>query len=104
LVQRHGSLVYAAALRHLQGNTDLARDVTQLVFIDLAIKAGSLRRHRSLAGWLYTSARFAAAKLVRAELRRVAREQEAIQMDNVHRDTTSTNDPARLKPLIDDAI
>jgi DNA-directed RNA polymerase specialized sigma24 family protein len=59
LVQRHATLVYGAALRQLNGNTDLARDATQMVFTDLALKAASLANHRSLVGWLYTSARFA---------------------------------------------
>jgi RNA polymerase sigma factor (sigma-70 family) len=48
----------------------LAQDVAQTVFTDLARKAGSLARRESLTGWLYTSAHFAAAKIVRTENRR----------------------------------
>ena len=77
LVERHADLVYSAALHQLNGNPDLARDVAQVVFTDLALKAASLQPSVSVAGWLYTSARFAAAKLVRSEQRRNAREQKA---------------------------
>jgi RNA polymerase sigma factor (sigma-70 family) len=80
LVRRHINLVYSTALRHVNGDTHLAEDVAQTVFADLARKAKTLTSPASLAGWLYTSARFAAANAVRAESRRRAREQEAIAM------------------------
>ncbi len=105
LVERHAGLVYSAALHQLNGNTDLARDVTQVVFTDLALKAASLGSSVSLAGWLYTGARFAAAKLVRSEQRRQAREQKALAMDNFDSGHGSTSDdPARLRPVIDQAM
>src|SRR5215510_1433592 len=80
LVRRHVDLVYSAALRQLNGDVHLAQDVTQTVFSDLARKAGSLSDRRDLAGWLYTSTHFAAAKAVRTEQRRHTREQEAHAM------------------------
>jgi RNA polymerase sigma factor (sigma-70 family) len=105
LVKRHADLVYSAALHHLNGNPDLARDVTQVVFTDLALKAASLRLQGSLAGWLYTSARFAAAKLIRSEQRRQAREEKALVMDNPEIAPGSTgDDPAGLRPIIHDAM
>src|SRR5262245_22133698 len=77
LVRRHLDLVYSAALRQVNGDTHLAQDVAQTVFTDLARKARPLSRHPVLTGWLYTSSRFAAAKLVRTENRRRAREEKA---------------------------
>ncbi|HEV8544401.1 MAG TPA: sigma-70 family RNA polymerase sigma factor, partial [Verrucomicrobiae bacterium] len=77
LVNRHANLVCSAALRQVQGNIHLAQDVTQSVFTDLARKARKLTRHNSLAGWLYTSVRFAAANLRRDTWRREQREQNA---------------------------
>ena len=75
LVKRHVNLVYSAALRQVAGDAHLAQDVAQTVFADLARKAGALARRESLTGWLYTSAHFAAAKMIRTETRRRNREE-----------------------------
>jgi RNA polymerase sigma factor (sigma-70 family) len=105
LVRRHLNLVYSAALRQVNGDAHLAADATQLVFTDLARKAAAVANHRVLAGWLFTSTRFAAAKLVRSERRRHAREQEAQLMQEL-----SPNDPAAqtdwrdVRPVLDEAI
>lgn len=77
LTQRHLSLVYYAALRQCGGDSHRAEDVTQAVFTDLARKAKKLSLRPVLAGWLYTSTRYAAAQAVRGEARRQAREQIA---------------------------
>jgi RNA polymerase sigma factor (sigma-70 family) len=105
LVRRHLNFVYSAALRQVNGDAHLAQDVTQLVFTDLARKAAKLADHRVLAGWLFTSARFAAAKLVRGERRRLNREKEALLMQE-----TSPSDPTfqvdweQIRPVLDEAL
>jgi RNA polymerase sigma factor (sigma-70 family) len=104
LVRRHADLAYGAAVRQLNNDTDLARDVTQVVFADLARKAVSVLEHRSIAGWLYTSARFAAAKLARSEQRRKTREQEAFAMNNPSAILDTSADPAHLRLVIEDAM
>ena len=76
LVRRHVNLVYSAALRQVNGDEHFAKDVAQTVFTDLARKANSLSRRETLSGWLYTSAHFAAAKIVRTENRRRDREEK----------------------------
>jgi len=104
LVRRHLDLVYSAALRQVNGDAHLAQDVTQTVFTDLARKAASLSRRMVLTGWLYTSAHFAAAKAVRAEVRRRAREQEAQTMRELLHDPTPDLDWSKLRPVLDEAM
>lgn len=50
LVTRHIDLVYSVGLRVAGGDSHLAQDVTQTVFLDLARKAHSLPRDAVLAG------------------------------------------------------
>lgn len=105
IVRRHVDLVYSAALRQVNGDAHLAQDVTQLVFADLARKAHALARHRVLAGWLFTSTRYAAAKLVRGEQRRRTRETEAELMREIlHDDGANALDWARVRPVLDAAL
>ena len=53
LVTRHIDFVYSTALRVVNGDSHLAQDVAQTVFIDLARKAGSLPCGAASAGWLH---------------------------------------------------
>src|SRR5450432_2370754 len=102
LVKRHVNLVYSAALRQVNGDEHLAKDVAQTVFTDLARKADSLVRRESLTGWLYTSAHFAAAKIVRGENRRRDRE-EKFMREPTHESAPET-DWEKLRPTLDDAM
>jgi RNA polymerase sigma factor (sigma-70 family) len=102
LVKRHVNLVYSAALRQMNGDEHLAKDIAQNVFTDLARKASSLSRRENLTGWLYTSAHFAAAKIVRGENRRRDREEKFM------REPTSETAPEaeweKLRPTLDGAM
>ena len=102
LVRRHIKMVYAAALRQVNGDTHLAEDVAQTVFADFARKAKTLQHSGSVAGWLFVSTRFAAANAVRAEARRRSREKEAVAMNEI-----VPNENAgwsELRPMIDEAL
>jgi RNA polymerase sigma factor (sigma-70 family) len=105
IVVRHTDAVYSAALRQVI-SPDLARDVAQIVFADLARKAPSLARtldaRASLLGWLYRSTRFAALNQWREEHRRQARERLAME----HFDPTPDPVPEweRIGPVLDEAM
>ena len=102
LVRRHLNMVYGAALRQVNGDAHLAEDLAQSVFTRLAAKAATLQDAASIAGWLYTSTRFAAVKAVRAEARRRAREQTAVSMNEIN--SNASADWNELRPMIDEAL
>lgn len=104
LVQRYFDLVYSSALRQLGGDVHRARDVSQVVFATLARKAAKLTAHPVLAGWLYTATQHAAAKAIRTEVRRQAREQEALLMQDSSTDDHRNVDWERVRPVLDEAM
>jgi|CZKI01.1.fsa_nt_gi RNA polymerase sigma factor (sigma-70 family) len=79
LVRRHVDLVYSAALRQMAGDHHRAQEVTQMVFTDLARKAGALVRHPTLPAWLHRGSCLAALSVRRREGRRMRYERAAAQ-------------------------
>lgn len=103
LVRRHLALVYASALRRAAGDTALAREATQAVFLLLAKKAPHLCHRASVAGWLYSSAQLKVAEALRAERRRRVREHTAYLMHQMLTDGTSA-DWEQIHPVLDQAM
>ncbi len=100
LVNRHLNLVYSAALRQVR-SPQLAEEVCQTVFTQLACNAAKMEPDTVLTAWLYRVTRHAAIDVVRREARRQAREQIAFEMS--HMSDTST-DWAHIEPLLDEAM
>jgi len=80
LVRRYIDFVYSAAFR-LVGNSHLAEDVSQKVFLALAESADHLAQRETLCGWLHRTTHNLSANVVRSEVRRRAREKEAALID-----------------------
>ncbi len=103
LLKRHGPMVYGVCRRILNDSHD-ADDAFQATFLVLARKAASVRRHGSLASWLYGVAYRTALKARAAAARRRAVEREAIPV------RAAVPDPALLalwrdlRPLLDEEV
>jgi RNA polymerase sigma factor (sigma-70 family) len=104
LVRRHVDLVYSAALRLAGGDAQGAQDLTQQVFSEMARQAKRLARHPALVGWLYTTTRRMAWRMIRSEHRRAAREQMAHTMNELLRQPAAEPDWEHLRPVLDDAM
>lgn len=100
LVQRHLNLVHSAALRQVR-SPQLAEEVAQSVFTDLARNAGKLKPGTVLAAWLYQVTRRTAIDVVRREARRQLREQVAVEMNAMN---PTPSDWAQVEPLLDEAM
>ncbi len=99
LVRRHLDLVYSAALRQVR-SPQLAEEISQSVFTDLARDAHKLKPDTVLTAWLYQVARRTAIDVVRRESRRQARERLAVEMAAMN----SASDWTQIEPLLDDAM
>ena len=93
-------LVYSAALRQAR-SPQLAQEIAQSVFADLALAAGGLKPETILTAWLYAVARRTAIDVVRKESRRQLREQIAVEMNTVN---ATADDWTQIAPLLDEAM
>src|SRR5215472_12202866 len=103
LVTRHINLVYSVALRQL-GDSHLAQEVVQAVFIILARKAPSLGPKTILSAWLCRTAQFLAARAARDRGRRQRREQEVYMQALSNEPEPGTSAWADIAPLLDIAM
>ena len=102
LVARYINSVHSTALRLVNGDAQMAEDVTQTVFADLARKARTLPPEVMPGGWLHRDACFVAGKTMRGERRRHFRERQAVAM-NIPEDHTAAN-LGLVAPILDEAI
>jgi RNA polymerase sigma factor (sigma-70 family) len=102
LIQRNVDVVYSAALRVLHGDIHRAQDVTQQVFVEMARQARRLVKHPALVGWLYTTTRQMALRVVRTDQRRKTRERQATMMNEPS--NVAEPDWDRMRPMIEEAM
>jgi RNA polymerase sigma factor (sigma-70 family) len=102
LVERHIGMVHSAALRHV-GDSILAQDITQAVFIILARKAGTLGPDTILSTWLYRTTHHAAVDALKIQRRRQRREQEAYMQSALLNDDPNSA-WKQLSPLLEEAM
>src|SRR5438445_5898219 len=100
LVRRHLGLVYSAALRQVR-SPQLAEEVSQSAFIDLARNAARLKPDTILTAWLYQVTRRTAIDVVRREASRQFREQIATERNAVN---ATAADWTHIEPLLDEAM
>ena len=100
LVQRHLALVYCAALRQVR-SPELAEEIAQSVFTDLARNAARLKSDTILTAWLYAVTRRTAINVVRGEVRRQMREQIASEINAMKANAAGWTE---IEPLLDEAM
>jgi RNA polymerase sigma factor (sigma-70 family) len=100
LVRRHINMVYTTALRRARGDSAMAEDIAQRVFVDLAARARSLPANVILAGWLYRHTSFVAATFLRSEHRRRVRERASMEL----RDHDEPTDWSAVAPVLEEAM
>jgi len=98
LVQRHLNLVYCAALRQVR-SPQLAEEVAQSVFTDLARNAVRLKPETILTAWLYEVTRRTAINVVRGEARRQLREQIGLESERSRTAPCSWSRGYRGRPM-----
>lgn len=102
LGRRYAGLVYATCLRET-GDRTQAEDAAQDVFVLLARKASALQRSDTIAGWLYTAARYVCKNRMKQERRRRMNEAEAA-LSTVDADQDPGAAWKRIEPHLHDAL
>jgi RNA polymerase sigma factor (sigma-70 family) len=100
IVRRHLDLVFSAALRQVR-SPQLAEEVAQSAFTDLARQAHRLAPDTVVTAWLYQVTRRTAIDVVRREGRRQLREQVACELNAMN---TTAADWTHIEPLLDEAM
>ena len=104
LIRDHAALVYGIALRQAHGDTAMAADVAQAVFIVLARRVATIRNARALPSWLHQTTRYAAREAHRAATRRAHHERRAARAEQTIMDPSANENADPKLAMLDDAI
>ena len=102
-VLRHLAQVHNAAWRRCGEQAQVAEEVAQRVFCDVARKAAVLQNHPALTAWLHRSTRYLAIDALRADQRR-QKLNEAFAVIEGPTQSEGAPDFAALRPVIDSAL
>jgi RNA polymerase sigma factor (sigma-70 family) len=100
LVRSNVDVVYSAALR-LVRSPQIAEEVAQSVFADLARGASRLKPETNLTAWLYQVTRRTAIDVIRSEARRQVRERLAQEINHMSSDDATWS---QIETLLDEAM
>jgi RNA polymerase sigma factor (sigma-70 family) len=100
VVRRHLNLVFSAALRQVR-QPQLAEEIAQSAFVDLARQARKLAPNTILSAWLYQVTRRTAIDVIRRESRRQLREQVAHELNAMNAPDT---DWTQVEPLLEEGM
>jgi RNA polymerase sigma factor (sigma-70 family) len=100
IVRGHLNLVFSAAVRQVR-QLQLAEEVTQSVFVDLANQAKRLAPNTVLSAWLYQVTRRTAIDVIRRESRRQKRERAAHELNAMNAPET---DWSQIEPLLEEGM
>jgi len=103
-VRRNVDMVYSAAYRQTGGDSHLAQDIVQKVFVVAAQKSAVLGRHPVVGAWLYQTTRYAAIDAVRSRQRQLARETFAIQMTETNTGPDAPMGWEQISPELDKIV
>ena len=100
LIERHGPMVFRVCLGVLH-DSHSAEDAFQATFLTLARKAGSIRKHGSVASWLFGIARRVAGRAKVERARRVEIERRGAALVGSH---VQYSDSPELVPEVQEEV
>lgn len=105
IYRRYAARMHATAYR-LTGNWEDAEDVLHEVFVNLAHKAGAIRKGKALGGWLYRTTINSSNTTLRNRGRRVSIQEDnpgaekIIEIESLHREARHQESKTREEMLL----
>jgi RNA polymerase sigma factor (sigma-70 family) len=101
IVEKYFRMVYAVAARQT-GDSHLAEEIAQSVFLILSRKAGGFSSNASVPGWLLRTARFVCLDAIKMRVRRQQNERKLTV--NADQQVETKTHPSSMEALLEEAI